>query len=231
MRWVDNCGTLVPSVTTVAGWVAPIVFGTPTYEEISAKTWYDRGWCDSALGTPTQSPSISNAADRGTAIHKMIEEAINGVKLENPPKQVDDAMDLVKGLREHGYRVRAEVKLSCLGGKIAGTADLVAVSPGSKIIRIYDWKTGEWYTTYPVQLGLLESAFYPLVMEGWRVDSYDHFLNGSPKEVIWEVPPGTVKLCHEVAKAARPPVGVHPAYSITQKYLDELNDWVAGVTR
>ena len=226
MRWVDNCGTLVPSVTTVAGWVAPIVFGTPTYEKISAKTWYDRGWCDSALGTPTQSPSISNAADRGTAIHKMIEEAINGVKLHQYPKQVDKAMGIVEELRFRRYELRPEVKLSCLGGYVAGTADLVAVNRAKKQIKIIDWKTGGWYQTYPIQLKLLETAFAPLVMEGWKVISQDVFLGKEPENASDDVPDATLKLCMEIAKLA--PKKLETAYSLTWQEMAEFYKWVWG---
>ena len=226
MRWVDNCGTLVPSVTTVAGWVAPIVFGTPTYEEISAKTWYDRGWCDSALGTPTQSPSISSEADRGTKIHKMIEEAINGAKLDHYPRQVDKAMGVVEELRFRGCDLRAEVKLSCLGGYVAGTADLIAVNRRAKVIKIIDWKTGEWYATYPIQLKLLETAFAPLVMEGWKVISQDVFLGKEPVTASDDVPDATLKLCMEVAKRA--PVNLETAYSLTWQEMAEFYKWVWG---
>jgi hypothetical protein len=226
MRYVGVYGQLRPSVTTLAGWLVPPLFGREPYQELSARIWYDRGWCDGQLNTPSQKPGENNAAARGTAIHKAIENWINGDMTE-PSPTVRKACDAVIYLRERDWDVKAEVKLSCLGGRVGGTADLVAVNREAKVIKIIDWKTGGFYPTYPIQLELLKTAFFPAAYEGWTLEASD-FVLGKPwgDEALLSVPRGGLKLAWDVAGASTPPTGAEAAYSVSEVDMLKLFRWV-----
>jgi hypothetical protein len=226
MRYVGVYGQLRPSVTTLAGWLVPPLFGREPYQELSARIWYDRGWCDGQLNTPSQKPGENNAAARGTAIHKAIEDWVNGHESE-PSPTVRKACDAVIYLRERGWDVKAEVKLSCLGGRVGGTADLVAVNREAKVIKIIDWKTGGFYPTYPIQLELLKTAFFPAAYEGWTLEASD-FVLGKPwgDEALLSVPRGGLKLAWDVAGASIPPSGAEAAYSVSEVEMLHLFRWV-----
>jgi hypothetical protein len=233
MRYVGVFGKLCPSVTTIAGWLVPPLFGREPYEQLSARIWYDRGWCDGQLGTPSQKPGENNAAARGTAVHEEIEHYVNtGEQKQYNKNNAHDAKVMVAvvaidWLRKCGWDLKAEVKLSCLGGRVGGTADLVAVNREAKVIKIIDWKTGGFYPIYPIQLELLKTAFFPAAYEGWTLEASD-FVLGKPwgDEALLSVPRGGLKLAWDVAGASTPPTGAEAAYSVSEVDMLKLFRWV-----
>jgi len=231
MRWVEVYGKLCPSVTTLAGWLVPPLFGKHPYEEVSARMWYDRGWCDGQLGTPSQKPGYHSAAARGTAVHKAIECWING-EGPMPTGKAQKACEAVTYLRNRGWDVKAEVKVACLGGRVGGTADLVAVHRESRVIKIIDWKTGGFYPTYPLQLELLKTAFFPAAafppdFKAWTMEASDYVL-GKPwgDESTLRVPIGGLKLAWDVAGGAIPPKDAEAAYKVSEVEMIELFRWI-----
>ena len=115
------------------------------------------------------------AAERGTRLHKSVEDLING-KIDRLPEEINQYTQFFLNLREQG--AIAEKKF-CLtqnwqftdfedheNGMIRGMIDVTLPDPEEKEHTVYELKTGKEYDDHPQQrnlYGMVELMAYPKV--------------------------------------------------------------------
>jgi hypothetical protein len=164
---VPQTGDLVPSVTNILGalskpalprWAAKSVAET-AYTMRHALAEMDQEEAVEVLkGSPWR--SSTRAANRGTAIHSLVEATVQGLPLPELVGQAKDFYPSVEQFLSDYEVVPLHTEVTVFGDGYAGTCDFIGTIDGARCL--IDWKTGSrLYPEVALQLSALWAA------EGW----------------------------------------------------------------
>jgi len=172
---VPGSDVLVPSVTNVigtlnkpalVGWAARLVAETAASLKTSLASMEDDEVVDLLKGAPFR--KTTKAAGRGTDVHTLVEDRLNGVdSLVDPTGETRKYLRSIdKFFTEHEVSAR-HTEVTLFGDGYAGTADFVGHIDGTLVLA--DWKSGKGlYDEVALQLAALAGCS-TMVVDGETV--------------------------------------------------------------